>query len=173
MLSKSKTSMTARERVLRTLNFQPTDIVACDLMEGNVWPELMQYFQATHGLKDADEAIEYLDTDFRWGQLATPFTLNAGGWYVVAAEVFASSGDAWDNSSGTLFWNSYFVGSNGNGTRGNRYSPTPWPHEPEGQWGDGSWAYGAVNLAVIPEPSVLGLFAFGFVGFLFRRRTQR
>jgi hypothetical protein len=58
--------MTHRERVLRTFEFEPTDRVPFDLMEGCVWSELMDYFRAQHGLKEAPEVIEWLDPDFRW-----------------------------------------------------------------------------------------------------------
>lgn len=59
--------MNARQRVLNTLRFQPVDRTPFDLMEGCVWPELLEYFQTTHHIKDADQAIEMLDPDFRWG----------------------------------------------------------------------------------------------------------
>jgi uroporphyrinogen decarboxylase len=58
--------MTHRERVLATLRFDPTDRPPYDLMEGCVWPELMDYFRDEHSLADAPAVLDYLDTDFRW-----------------------------------------------------------------------------------------------------------
>lgn len=58
--------MTSRERILATLNFQPTDRLSVDLMEGAVWPELMEYFTSQHGLQSADEVQDLLGTDCRW-----------------------------------------------------------------------------------------------------------
>lgn len=58
--------MNSRQRVLRTLNFQPVDRPAYDLMEGCVWPELQEYFRQQHGLETYDQVIEFLDPDFRW-----------------------------------------------------------------------------------------------------------
>ena len=61
--------MTRRERVLRTFRFEPTDRVACDLMESVVWPELMDYFRRKYGLEDGYQVQDFLDTDFRWTYL--------------------------------------------------------------------------------------------------------
>ena len=61
--------MTHRERVLGTFSFQQTDRVAYDLMEGTVWAELLQYFQATYGYSTAEEVLQSLDTDFRWTRM--------------------------------------------------------------------------------------------------------
>jgi uroporphyrinogen decarboxylase len=58
--------MNPRERILNTLRFQPVDRPAFDLMEGILWPEIMDYFQKQHGLATADEVIEFLDPDIRW-----------------------------------------------------------------------------------------------------------
>ena len=58
--------MTHRQRVLAALQFQPTDRVPYDIMEGAVWPELMDYFRREHGLEDAAAVYDFLDTDFRW-----------------------------------------------------------------------------------------------------------
>jgi uroporphyrinogen decarboxylase len=55
-----------RDRALNTLNFEPTDHPPYDLMEGCVWPELVDYFQVHYGLRDAASVLDYLDTDFRW-----------------------------------------------------------------------------------------------------------
>ncbi len=63
--------MNSRERVLRTLAFQPTDRAPYDLMEGAVWPELQTYFRETHGLTEYGQVIEYLDPDFRWAFMHT------------------------------------------------------------------------------------------------------
>ncbi len=58
--------MNHRERVMRTLDFEQVDRVAFDLMEGTVWPELMDYFRAREGLETPEQVLEHLDTDFRW-----------------------------------------------------------------------------------------------------------
>jgi uroporphyrinogen decarboxylase len=58
--------MNSRQRVLLTLAFEETDRPPFDLMEGCVWPELLEYFRVTKGLQDASSVIEYLDPDFRW-----------------------------------------------------------------------------------------------------------
>jgi len=58
--------MTPRERVIRTLQFQQTDRVPYDIMEGAVWPELADYFRDKHGVQDADQIRDFLGTDFRW-----------------------------------------------------------------------------------------------------------
>jgi uroporphyrinogen decarboxylase len=58
--------MNSRQRVLSTFAFEQTDRPPFDLMEGCVWKELLEYFQAEHGLQDAGEVIEFLDPDFRW-----------------------------------------------------------------------------------------------------------
>jgi uroporphyrinogen decarboxylase len=58
--------MNSRERVFRTLRFEPTDRPPYDLMEGAVWPELQDFFCRRHGLDDAASVVDFLDTDFRW-----------------------------------------------------------------------------------------------------------
>jgi uroporphyrinogen decarboxylase len=58
--------LTHRERVLRTLRFKKTDRVPYDLMEGAIWPELMDYFRTAHGLESPDQVYAFLDADFRW-----------------------------------------------------------------------------------------------------------
>jgi uroporphyrinogen decarboxylase len=58
--------MNHRERVLATLGFRKADRVPYDLMEGTVWPELMDYFRQAHGLTEPGEVLDFLDTDFRW-----------------------------------------------------------------------------------------------------------
>jgi uroporphyrinogen decarboxylase len=58
--------MDSRTRVLRTLHFEATDRAPFDLMEGCVWPELLEYYRQSHGLETADEVLDFLDTDFRW-----------------------------------------------------------------------------------------------------------
>ncbi len=58
--------MTHRERVLRTFRFEDTDRTPYDLMEGTVWPELMEYFSTKYGHQESDEVLDFLDTDFRW-----------------------------------------------------------------------------------------------------------
>ncbi len=58
--------MTSRERVIRTFQFEQTDRVPYDLMEGSVWPELLDYLQCTHGIHGSDDVLDFLGTDFRW-----------------------------------------------------------------------------------------------------------
>ena len=70
--------MNPRQRVLRTFDFQPTDRPPFDLMEGCVWPELLDYFRQSHHLENEAQVIEFLAPDFRWvfpaytGPLAAP-----------------------------------------------------------------------------------------------------
>lgn len=52
--------------MLKTLQFEPVDRVPFDLMEGAVWPELLDYFRGHHQVGDAAEVIEFLNPDFRW-----------------------------------------------------------------------------------------------------------
>ncbi len=61
--------MNSRERVLQTFRFEPADRPPFDLMEGCVWPELMDYFRDRYGLQDAAGVIEQVDPDFRWAFL--------------------------------------------------------------------------------------------------------
>ena len=58
--------MTYRERVLNTFAFKPVDRNPVSVMEGNVWPSLMEYFTNKHGFKDKEEVFNYLNDDFRW-----------------------------------------------------------------------------------------------------------
>jgi hypothetical protein len=58
--------MTHRERVLRTFHFEPTDRMPYDLMEGFVWPVLMDHFRNKYGLENNTQVWDFLDTDFRW-----------------------------------------------------------------------------------------------------------
>ena len=70
--------MNPRERILKTLRFEPVDRLPFDLMEGILWPEIMSYFKNQHGLTTHDEVIAFLDPDIRWttitwqGPLETP-----------------------------------------------------------------------------------------------------
>jgi hypothetical protein len=59
----------SRERVLRTLQFEPTNRPAYDLGEGIVWQELQDYFREPLGLTDDAAAFDFLDPDFRWVSL--------------------------------------------------------------------------------------------------------
>jgi uroporphyrinogen decarboxylase len=52
--------------VLKTLQFEPVDRVPFDLMEGAVWPELLDYFRDQYHIENAGQVIEFLDPDFRW-----------------------------------------------------------------------------------------------------------
>ena len=58
--------MTHRQRVLKTFRFEQTDRAPYDMMEGAVWGELEGYFRWNHGLEDAGQVLDFLDTDFRW-----------------------------------------------------------------------------------------------------------
>lgn len=58
--------MTHRERVLATFRFERTDRPAYDLMEQQLWPELLQFFGREHGLREVTGVLGLLDTDFRW-----------------------------------------------------------------------------------------------------------
>jgi uroporphyrinogen decarboxylase len=58
--------MNSRQRVLKTFSFEPTDRPPFDLMEGWIWPELLDYFKLNYGLENNDQVTEYLDPDFRW-----------------------------------------------------------------------------------------------------------
>jgi uroporphyrinogen-III decarboxylase len=58
--------MTHRERILAAFRFQPTDHLPCDLMEGVVWPELIDYFRAAHSIESPDAILSFLDPDVRW-----------------------------------------------------------------------------------------------------------
>jgi len=58
--------MTSMERVKRTFAFEQTDRPPIDLMENNVWPSLRQYFTDKHGLKEDEEILRHLHSDFRW-----------------------------------------------------------------------------------------------------------
>ena len=70
--------MTHRERVPNTFAFQQTDRIACDLMEGRVWLELLEYFQLRHGCATTVDVLELLDTDFRWIQRTSDRKESAG-----------------------------------------------------------------------------------------------
>ena len=58
--------MTPRERILRTFRFEQTDQVACDLMEGQIWPQLQEDFRHNHNCESFEQTIEYLNPDCRW-----------------------------------------------------------------------------------------------------------
>ena len=58
--------MNSRERVLRALRFEASDRVPYDLMEGAIWPGLMDYFRSRHGLEDKSEVLDFLGADLRW-----------------------------------------------------------------------------------------------------------
>lgn len=58
--------MNQRQRVLQTLRFEATDRPPFDLMEGCVWPELLEYFRLQYGWESPERVIEEIDPDFRW-----------------------------------------------------------------------------------------------------------
>lgn len=59
-------AMTSRERVMKALAFEPTDRPPCDLMEGQVWPELQEDFRDRHGIESVEEIQDHLGADVRW-----------------------------------------------------------------------------------------------------------
>ena len=65
-IAKAEIRMTSRERVLKAFRFEPTDRVPLDIMEGIVWPELMDYLQRELGLPDLASVQRHFDLDFRW-----------------------------------------------------------------------------------------------------------
>jgi len=58
--------MTHRERVLKTLNFEETDQVPYDMMEGFTWSALIDYFKGKYGFDNGAQILDFLDTDLRW-----------------------------------------------------------------------------------------------------------
>ncbi len=89
---------------------------------------------------------------YRWVALETPFLLRANTTYILAAETFSGSGDAFSNNDGTnnWRWNPAYVGASAANTRDARYGGAAWPVGPESgsgfSWGMNS-TYGAPNLA--------------------------
>lgn len=59
-------TMTSRERVLRTLRFEPADRAPLDFLEGIVWLEPFVYFRDVLGLPTVDDVLRHFDIDFRW-----------------------------------------------------------------------------------------------------------
>ena len=58
--------MTSRERVLAAFRFEPTDRFPLDIMENNIWPTLMRYFQQHYGFTSKEEVLNHLGCDTRW-----------------------------------------------------------------------------------------------------------
>jgi hypothetical protein len=58
--------MTSRERALAAYHFKSTDIPCFDLMEGTIWPELLQGFTERYGMNNKEEILSALGCDFRW-----------------------------------------------------------------------------------------------------------
>jgi uroporphyrinogen decarboxylase len=58
--------MKPRERIIKTLNFEKTDRAPFDLMEGILWPEIIDYFLEKHGLSTYEQIIAFVDPDIRW-----------------------------------------------------------------------------------------------------------
>jgi uroporphyrinogen decarboxylase len=58
--------MNSRQRVINTFQFKTTDRPPFDLMEGCVWPELLEYFRQEYGYENESQVIEFLNPDFRW-----------------------------------------------------------------------------------------------------------
>ena len=63
--------MNSRERVINAFNFKETDRPPCDLMEGRLWDEIIEYFKNTSNCRTEDEIIAKLDPDFRWTKMDT------------------------------------------------------------------------------------------------------
>jgi uroporphyrinogen decarboxylase len=61
--------MKPRERIMRTLGFQPVDRSPFDLMEGMLWPEIIDYFSNKYGFSTYDQIVELIDPDIRWVHL--------------------------------------------------------------------------------------------------------
>ncbi len=68
--------MTSRQRVLASLRFEPTDRPPFDLMEGTVWPELLEYFRSKRGCADAEAVQDFLGTDLRWVSVRYPDSMS-------------------------------------------------------------------------------------------------
>lgn len=77
--------MTHRERVMRALSCEPTDRVPYDLMEGQVWPELLEWSRREHDCVTEDDVSDFLDTDFRWYRAIT----TAPEWFVPESETYS------------------------------------------------------------------------------------
>jgi len=63
---KTVDSRTSIERVRKTFAFEQTDRPPIDLMENNIWPALRDYFTDKYGLKEDEEILRHLHSDFRW-----------------------------------------------------------------------------------------------------------
>ncbi|MCL2517806.1 MAG: hypothetical protein FWF15_04510 [Oscillospiraceae bacterium] len=61
--------MNGRERAAAVFKYRQTDIPCFDLMEGTVWDSVGYYFRKAHGLRNAEDVIDFLDCDFRWSHL--------------------------------------------------------------------------------------------------------
>ena len=94
-----------------------------------------------------------LTNGYRWAALSAPYLLRADTSYVLAAEVFNLSGDAWPDFAYPTNWNAMYVGTNGPTTRDARYGSEPWPFGPvvgSGfTWG-ANGAFGAAGMATWP-----------------------
>lgn len=97
-------------------------------------------------------ANAFLENGYRWVELSTPLLLETNLSYVLAAEVFAASGDPYPDTAARV-WNRFYVGYNTNSSRASRSSTNAWPHEPETQAGSNT-GYAAANLglAQVPRP---------------------
>lgn len=65
-------TMTSIERTRKTFAFEQTDRPPIDLMENNVWPALRDYFTDKRGLKEDEEILRHLNSDFRWIMTGPP-----------------------------------------------------------------------------------------------------
>ena len=93
-------------------------------------------------------AGDLVNNQYAYVALATPITLAANTSYILAAEVYSSSGDPWPDLIEPSPWNPYYVGSNPGSTRGAHYGGN-YPAAPlSGNTVDS--IYGAPNLALLP-----------------------
>jgi hypothetical protein len=90
----------------------------------------------------------YATNGYLWIALDVPLTLTNNVSYILGAEVFSGSGDAWPDLFTPPNWNQYFVGANAGPTRNARYGGA-WPAAPA-TLGAANSVYGAANLAVLP-----------------------
>jgi hypothetical protein len=136
----------------------------------------------------AGTAAPLLD-GYRWVQLPATVTLNYGSYYVIGAQTDGVDlwGDLIANSApdngnnGQITWNPEYVqlGAGWEFTRAGRYdSASDYPGEPPNQTSVQDSIYPAANLgfdlAIVPEPTTLGLFGMGTAMlFGFARKQKR
>jgi hypothetical protein len=93
-------------------------------------------------------AGDVVNNQYAYVALTNPITLAANTSYVLATEVYSSSGDPWPDLIEPSPWNPYYVGSNPGSTRAGHYGGN-YPAAPlSGNTVD--FIYGAPNLALLP-----------------------